>query len=89
MDLINKFKPMLVSSMDLQNVQEEGVFNKIFAKESTKIPAFLECNDFEKRIGFAKLNSNNFYYELEHLEDFEGEEVTIIAKVLLRKKCNC
>ncbi|MFJ8456421.1 DUF6414 family protein [Bacillus paramycoides] len=85
MDLINKFKPMLTSSMNLQNAQEEEIFHKIFAKESTKIPVFLECNEFEERVGFTKLNSNNLCYELEHLEDFEDEEVTIIAKVLSRK----
>ncbi|PRT39170.1 DUF6414 family protein [Bacillus wiedmannii] len=85
MDLINKGKPMLTSSMNIQNAQEEELFNKIFAKESTKIPAFLECNKFEERVGFAKLNANNLCYELEHLEDFEDEEVTVIAKVLSRK----
>ncbi|MEI2406359.1 DUF6414 family protein [Niallia taxi] len=85
MDLINKFKPLLTSNLNLQNAQEEEIFNKIFNKESTKIPAFLECSDFVDRIGFAKLNSNSLCYELEHLEDFEDEEVTIIAKVLSRK----
>ncbi|WP_019392708.1 DUF6414 family protein [Priestia filamentosa] len=85
MDLINKFKPMLSSSMDLQNAQEEEIFNEIFGKESTKIPSFLEGNNLGDRVGFAKLNSNNLCYELEYLEDFEDEEVTIIAKVLSRK----
>lgn len=85
MDLINTFKPMLSSSMDLQNAQEEEIFKKMFAKDSTKIPAFLECSNFEERVGFAKLNSNNLCYELEHLEDFEDEEVIIIAKVISRK----
>jgi hypothetical protein len=84
-DLINKFKPMLISSMNIQNTQEEEIFNKLFAKDSTKIPAFFECSNFKERVGFAKLNSNNLCYELEHLEDFEDEEVTIIAKVLSRK----
>ncbi|MGR6899328.1 DUF6414 family protein [Rummeliibacillus sp. BSL5] len=85
MDLINQFKPMLTSSMNLQNAQEEEIFNKIFAKESTKIPAFLDCDSFEKRVGFAKLNSKNLRYELEELEDIEDDEVTMIAKVLSRK----
>lgn len=85
MDLINKFKPMLTSSMNLKSSQEEEIFKKIFEKESTKIPVFFECNSFEERIGFAKLNSNNLCYELEHLDDFEDEEVTIIAKVISRK----
>ena len=85
MDLINQFKPMLSSSMDIKDDKEEELFNKIFAKESTKIPAFLDSDSFNNRIGFAKLNSQNLLYELEHLEDFEDEDVTIIAKVLSRK----
>lgn len=85
LDLINKFKPMLISSMNIQNAQEQEIFNNIFSKDSTKIPAFFECSNFEERIGFAKLNSNNLCYEYEHIEDFENEEVTIVAKVLSRK----
>lgn len=85
MHLINEFKPMLVSSMNLQNPQEEELFNKFFAKESTKIPSFLESDSLEERMGFAKLNSSSLLQELEHLEDFEDEEVTIIAKVLSKK----
>ena len=43
MDLINKGKPMLTSSMNIQNAQEEELFNKIFAKESTKFQPFLNA----------------------------------------------
>ncbi|WP_060681314.1 DUF6414 family protein [Virgibacillus halodenitrificans] len=85
MDLINEFKPMLTAQMDLENEGEEEVFNKVFGKESTKIPVFLGSDKFKNRIGFSKLNSNNLKYQLEELEDFEDEEVTIIAKVLTRK----
>lgn len=85
MDLINEFRPMLTSSMDIQDSQEEEIFNKLFAKKNTKIPVFLESDSFKDRVGFAKLNSNNLSYEFENLEDLEDEEVTIIAKVLSRK----
>lgn len=85
MDLINQCKPMLISSMNLQDAQEEELFSKIFAKESTKIPSFIDSENFDDRIGFSKLNSNNLCYAFEHLEDYEDEEVTIIAKVISRK----
>ena len=86
MDLINEFKPILTKQMDLENEGEEEIFNKIFGKESTKIPMFFDCNNFDSRIGFSKLNSNNFEYRLTELEDFENEEVTILAKVLTHKE---
>ncbi|WP_375200817.1 DUF6414 family protein [Lysinibacillus sp. RS11] len=85
MDLINQFKPMLSSSMELQNPQQEELFKAIFQKESTKIPMFLESEVLENRIGFAKLNPNNLLYSLEQLEDYEGEDLTILAKVLSKK----
>lgn len=86
MDLINDFKPMLTTQMDLENEGEEEIFNKIFGNDSTKIPMFFDCDSFDNRVGFSKLNSNNLKYQLAELEDFEDEEVTIIAKVLTRKE---
>lgn len=86
MDLINDFKPMLTTQMDLENNEEEEIFNKIFGKESTKIPMFFDSDNFDSRVGFSKLNSNNLKYQLTELEDFEDEEVTIVAKVLTRKE---
>lgn len=86
MDLINDFKPMLTTQMNLENNEEEEIFNNIFGKESTKIPMFFDSGNFDSRVGFSKLNSNNLKYQLTELEDFEDEEVTIVAKVLNRKE---
>ena|SRR5699024_5979133 len=85
MDLINEFKPMLTAQMDIENEEEEEIFNRIFGKENTKIPMYFDSEYFDDRVGFSKLNSNNLKYQLTELEDFEDEEVTIIAKVLTRK----
>lgn len=85
MDLINQFKPMLIQGMDIDTSEEEEIFNAIFAKENTKLPAFMNSEIFESRVGFTRLLSNNMLYSLVDLEDFEGEEVTVIAKVLNRK----
>lgn len=85
MDLINQYKPMLTSDMDLENPDKEEIFKTIFAKDNTKIPAFLNSESLENRVGFSKLGSNNLLYSLVDLEDFEDEDITIIAKVLSRK----
>lgn len=86
MDLINDFKPMLTTQMGLENNEEEEIFNKVFGKDSTKIPVFFESDNFGSRVGFSKVNSNDLKYQLTELEDFEDEEVTIVAKVLTRKE---
>src|SRR5699024_10463192 len=72
MDLINEFKPILTAQMDMENAEEEEMFNKIFGKDSTKIPMFFDSDDFYDRVGFSKLNSNNLNYQMTELEDFEG-----------------
>lgn len=84
MELINQFKPMLASNMELE-ISEEEIFKAIFEKESTKVPVFIECDNFNERKGFAKINPYNLLYGLEDLEDFEEEDVTILAKVMSRK----
>lgn len=86
MDLINDFKPMLTAQMDLKNESEQEIFNQVFGRENTKIPMFFDSDNFDNIVGFSKLNSNNLKYSLIELEDFESEEVTIIAKVLTHKK---
>ena len=59
MDLINDFKPMLTTQMGLENNEEEEIFNKVFGKDSTKIPVFFESDNFGSRVGFSKVNSND------------------------------
>ena len=86
MDLINQFKPLLVSSMQLSNPQEEEIFKSIFAKESTKMPIYIESEVFEERLGFSKLLSNDLCINLETLEEYEGEELIFIAKINSRKQ---
>lgn len=85
MYLINEYKSILTSNMDLGTTEDEEIFNAIFGKESTKIPVSINSEYFENRIGFSKLGSNKLLYSLVDLEDFEEDEVTIIAKVLSRK----
>jgi len=85
MDLINEYKPLLISGMDLDTAEEEEIFKEVFTGENTKIPAFLNNEHLENRIGFSKLGSENLLYSLVDLESFEEEEVTIIAKVLSRR----
>lgn len=86
MELINQFKPMLISSMNLANAEEEEIFKKIFEKENTKIPMFIQSNQLGERQGFTKLTSTELIVGMETLEDYEDEELTFIAKISSRKQ---
>lgn len=84
--LINKFRPLLISSINTESNVEDELLKSFLGKESTKIPIFIENElDFRNRLGFAKINSNNLCCEIDDLEEFETEDVTIIAKIISRK----
>lgn len=85
MDLINQYKPWIATSIDLDSSEEKEILKKILGKDNTKIPVFLNSHFLENRVGFSKLGSNNLLYSLVDLEDFEDEEVTIVAKILSRR----
>ena len=84
--LINKFRPFLISSINTESNVEGELLKSFLGKESTKIPIFIENeSDFDSRLGFAKISSNNLCCEIDDLEEFEAEDVTIIAKLISRK----
>ncbi|HAT4245798.1 hypothetical protein [Clostridium perfringens] len=86
LELINKFRPMLLDSINLDSKEESEMLKSLLGKESTKMPIFIENEqDFSNRLGFAKINSNHLCCDVEELDDFENEEVTIIAKLVSRK----
>lgn len=89
MDMINKFKPFLMNSVKINSKEEEEMLKTFSEKESTKVPLIIDMgNLFENRIGFSKVNSNNFCHDVESLDEFENEDITILAKVVSRKNVN-
>ncbi len=84
--LIDKFRPLLISSINTESNVEEELLKSFLGKKSTKIPIFIENElDFNNRLGFAKINSNSLCCEIDDLEEFENEDVKIIAKLISRK----
>lgn len=89
LELINKFKPLIVNSVQVNSTEEREVLGAFLGKDSTRVPLFIEPQDFfDEKLCFAKVNSNNFCYDFENLDDFENEEVTILAKIISRKTVN-
>lgn len=64
MFLINEYRFILTSNMDIGTTEDEEIFNTIFGNESTKIPTFINSEYFENRIGFSKVGSNKLLYSL-------------------------
>lgn len=77
---------MLLESINLDSKEESKMLKSLLGKESTKMPIFIENEqDFSNRLGFAKINSNYLCCDVEELNEFENEEVTIIAMLVSRK----
>ncbi|MDR7856648.1 hypothetical protein [Tissierella sp.] len=86
LDLINQFKPILIRSVDTNSKDESDLLNSLLGKDSTKIPIFIENDQvLSNRLGFSKINSNYLHCDMANLEDFENQDVTIIAKLLFRR----
>jgi len=86
LDLINQFKPILVKSVDTSSDEEEQMLSLFLGKESTKVPIFIENDEeFSGRLGFSKINSNYLCCDMDSLDDFENEDVTIIAKIISKR----
>lgn len=86
LDLINQFKPLLVKNIDTYSDEEGQMLNFLLGKDSTKVPIFIENDEeFSDRLGFSKINSNYLYCDMDALDDFENEDVTIIAKFISKR----
>lgn len=86
LDLINQFKPILMGSVDTDSAEEDQMLNLLLGKESTKVPIFIENDEeFSDRLGFSKINSNYLCCDMDSLDDFENEDVTIIAKIISKR----
>lgn len=81
MQLIDQFKPMLMASMDTEEIDQSGkeaLKSFLCAAKATKIPLVLELDDF---LLTAKINKDNLICEYEEIEEFEEQQVTVIARV--------
>ena len=88
-DLVNQFRPMLIKGVDIESKEEAALLKSILGKESTKIPIFIESDELlANRLGYSKINSNYLCCSLNSIEDYENDEVTIIAKVISKRDVN-
>lgn len=78
--LIDKFKPLLMDSIDLENTNEGSkIALQTFLgnAKATKIPVILEMDE---DILCGKIVAENLIIDYSELEEFEGEEITILAR---------
>ena len=84
--LINEYKPLLLSTVKCKDDDERQMLNSVFSNTKAKVPLFCELgSECDYWLGIGKISQKNLVIEYTDLEDLEGTQVTIIAKLESRK----
>lgn len=84
--LIDEYKPLLLSSMDCKGTEERELLNAVFSNSNMKIPIYCELgSSCDYWMGIGKISHDDLLIDYNDLEDYEGTEVTIIARLESRK----
>lgn len=84
--LIEEYKPQILSGIDCKDDGERELLNHVFNSSKMKIPIFCELgSECDYWLGIGKASPENMLIEYNELEDYEGKELTIIAKIESRK----
>ncbi len=78
-NLIEKFKPMLMSQVETKTDNEQDALKNILGNASADIPIILELDDITVS---SKLNAKYLHEEYSALEDYFDQEVYVLCKVV-------
>lgn len=91
-DLINlagQFWPQILDSIECKDEQERELLNAVLGKNRSKIkiPMLAEVDGSDDyNLIFSKLKLDNFLIEVDELEQYENEEVTILGRLVYKKE---
>ncbi len=80
-DMVNKFKPMLMNEIDVSSGNEQAAFEAFMGDMKADIPVIIDLDEFRV---CGKLDSRFMNESYTSLEDYESDEVTVLFKVLSR-----
>lgn len=84
--LFEQFKPMLLGQANTSMDADAYAFLEAsMQKDDIKIPVFFELDDL---IGYSKLDSKYLLIDYTELEEYENEDIIVLAKVFSRKSGN-
>jgi len=84
--LISEYKPLIISSLECKDEGERELLNTVIGNSKMKIPLYCELGDMcDYWLGIGKISPDELLINYNELEDLEGNELTIIAKLESRK----
>lgn len=76
-ELINLFKPMLMSSLDIKK-SEQDLYDAFLGNTTADIPIIME---YDNNSVFGKLDTRFLNEDYNQLEEYESEDVTVLFKL--------
>ncbi|MCD7839224.1 MAG: hypothetical protein LUG46_01205 [Erysipelotrichaceae bacterium] len=80
-DILYQFLPMLLDQVKGNTPQETEIIKRLISNPKTNVPIYIEpTSNFEDRIGFGMLVSDNFFVDSEEFYD-SYDEVVILSRL--------
>lgn len=84
--LIDEYKPLLLAGVECKDDDERAILTAVFSNSKIRIPIFCELGEeCDYWLGIGKAIQDNLLVNYNDLEDLEGREVTVLAKIETRK----
>lgn len=84
--LIEEYKTQIMSSVKLNGEKERDLLKTVLNSSKMKIPVYCELDgECDYWMGICKVTPENLMIEYNDLEDYEGTEFTILARLEARK----
>lgn len=84
--LIGDYKSLLLSSVEYKDDDEKTMLKTMFDKSTMRIPIYCELGSAcDYWMGIGKISPKDLLIEYNDLEDYEGTDVTILARLESRK----
>ena len=84
--LIEEYKSLILAGVECKDDDERAILNAVFNNSKMKVPIFCELGEeSDYWLGIGKAVQDNLLVNYNELEDLEGREVTVLAKIETRK----
>lgn len=84
--LINEYKDIFFAQVDYEDNNQRKLTNSVLKNSKVKIPIFCELGGAcDYWMGIGKVSQKDMLIDYNELEDYEGKELTIIARLESRK----
>ena len=78
-NLIDRFKPMLIGQIETKTIGEQEAVENILGEASADIPFIVECDEVTIA---GKLNAKHLHEEYSSIEDYADQDVYMLCKII-------